>query len=113
MSSQNNSTYDLFEPDYNHPENAERIADAAKRHIDRSETTLVTIDGKSVLYVYCRPDDRLLRNHKLMQEVADVIRDRFKTLFPDTEVLVGYYDLKFTQITKKDAFAERLKGTAT
>ena len=86
-----------LEPDYNHPDQSKSFS---------SESIEIGEDG--ALYVYVpregMPPQRF-------QKELDHVQKRFKEAFPDTTIIVGAHDLKFTAITKKQEFKAKLDGT--
>lgn len=85
------------EPDYNHPDQSKSFS---------SESIEIGEDGAMYVYV---PRNNMPPN-KFQQEL-DRVQKKFKEALPDTTIIVGAHDLKFTAITKKQEFKARLDGT--
>jgi len=87
------------EPDVNHPDynKSERVV-----------VTEVNIDDNDTLYIYV-PQENMPPNrfHKELEH----IQKKFNEAMPNTTVICGGYDLKFTTITKKQEFKAKLDGT--
>jgi len=72
-----------------------------------TEHTNVEIGDDSVLYI------RLVENDFGPQRKKQMIKDvkkQFEKMLPDTSIIVGDYDLRFTSISKKQAFKGKLDG---
>ena len=80
----------------------------AKRLARKAKISSVTIDDKEVLYIYCDIGDRNY-THRHLKSMAKEIKDTFQESL-GVSVIVGYYDMKFTPITKKQAFKGKLDG---
>lgn len=76
------------------------------------KVTHVTIDGKQVLYIYCNIGPNLsLYPVAQLGMIKEDIQKTFSEIYPDTIIVVGFFDLKFTSLTKKQEFQGRLDGT--
>lgn len=72
-----------------------------------TEHTNVVIGEESVLYIRLVENDFGPQRKKRMMED---VKQKFEDMLPNTKVLVGDYDLRFTSITKKEAFVGKLDG---
>lgn len=75
---------------------------------EKSEITKIALNEEDVLYIYCPVDPGRLKKEQL-KTLAEDIRHHFMEYFPGVRISVGFYDLKFTALTKKQEFAGRLK----
>jgi len=109
MGMEYNQDGDLVEVDVNHPDHPSFI----RRYIDRSEATHITIGEEEILYIYCpAPEGDVVRNNKKRQDkFAREIKKVFSKTFPDTPIVLGFYDLKFNTIEDKAAFKGVLDGS--
>ncbi len=73
------------------------------------KVTHVTIADADVLYIYCDLGVEA-RPMSYKKHMAEEIRKAFEEQFPGTKIIVGFHDLKFTAITKKQQFGEKLAG---
>ena len=74
------------------------------------ELSNVEISEDGVLYIQIVDPDYKLGGPDRRNEIQKDVRDRFLQMLPDTKIIVGYHDLKFTTITKKQEFGEKLAG---
>ena len=72
-----------------------------------TEHTNVEIGDDSVLYIRLVENDFGPQRKKKMMED---IKRKFEDLLPDTKIIVGDYDLRFTAISKKQVFKGKLDG---
>lgn len=96
----------LVDPDFNHPESKE-FADRLARN---AKLTNIELGEDDVLYIHCNLGDRSYPQ-AVMHKIVDHVRDSFTTALPDAKIIVGFQDLEFTVVSRKDAFNEKLKGT--
>lgn len=76
------------------------------------QVTKVTINGQQVLYIYCNIGPDLgVYPIKQLGMIKEDIQKTFAKIYPDTIIVVGFFDLKFTSLTKKEEFQARLDGT--
>lgn len=83
----------------------------AKRLARKSKVTSITVDNNEVVYIYCNLGKQSY-GVKYLEKLSKNIKESFETAL-GVKVVVGYYDLQFTQITKKQAFEEKLKGNVS
>ena len=89
-----------LEVDYNHP-------DADPQTIYTTATEIVQGEDDT-LYIYI-PRDGI--PSRVFQKQLNQVSEAFKKALPETTVIVGAHDLKFTNITKKQEFKAKLDGT--
>lgn len=92
------------------------IGGTVPRMIDSIDpkVTQVTINGQQVLYIYCNlGSDLSLYPVTQLGMIKDDIQKTFSKIYPDVVIVVGFFDLKFTSLTKKQEFQGRLDGTVT
>lgn len=82
----------------------------AKRIARKSKITRIELDGEDVLYIYANLMESSYPQ-SVQCKIIDNIKAQFEKTLPDTKVVVGFVDLHFTQISKKQAFAEKVAGT--
>ena len=92
------------DPDYNHPESKS----FARELVRDATVTKVELDEDDVLYIQVR-SHRDFPPH-VEQKIAENVRNEFKSATGDTPVVVGFHDLRFTVISKKKAFTEKIAG---
>jgi hypothetical protein len=101
----NHFAQDIFsgiapEPDYNHPDH-NKTRNVCSTH--------VAVGDNDALYIYVENNTGMPPNKFL--QYLDRIKDRFVEAIPDTTIIVGPHDLKFTTISKKQEFKAKLDGT--
>ena len=99
-------SYTVFKNTPNKP------AVSSKPFIDTAKTTLVTIGENKLLYVQVPKPSSQAIHFTADDEVriGTEIKEAFQEAFPNTKVLVGFYDLQFSEITEKQAFEAKLRG---
>ena len=85
-----------FEPDHNYPQ-------------PQQFATVVNLDGDDTLYIYVQRPEHMPPGR--FQKELDITASKFKEALPNTTIIVGAHDLKFTSITKKQEFKSKLDGT--
>jgi len=85
---------DVNHPDYN-------SAQGVCTHVEMSDN--------DALYIYVENTTGMPPNKFL--QYLERVKERFVEAIPDTTIIVGPHDLKFTTITKKQVFKGRLDGT--
>ena len=95
----NSMAQDYFapEPDFNHPDQNKSFSAQA-----------IEIGEDGALYVYV-PRDNM--PPAIFQRELDQVQEKFKEAFPNTTVIVGAHDLKFTAISRKQVFKSKLDGS--
>ena len=74
------------------------------------ELSQVEIDDDGVLYIRIVPDPDRPKRHEVMKKTQNNVEEVFKAMLPDTKIVVGYSDLRFSSITKKKVFKGKLDG---
>ena len=96
-----------YEPDHNHPDHPDKKLVEAIKTI--RQATHVDVKDGDVLIIEIPNDDRF--PPQKWDNVIKSAKERFQEVFPDTKIIVTPYRMKFTTISKKTAFHEKLKGT--
>ena len=86
------------EVDYNHPD-----------YLGKQNFSIQTfVDEGEVLYI-CAQNPGNFPPTK-WRNYCESLQEKFKEALPNTTIIVGAYDLKFTTISRKQAFKGKLNG---
>lgn len=93
----------IKEVDHNHPDHPSK----QKVELPAVELNQVEIGDDSVLYI--RIAD-FQGGPERAKRYSEIVKEQFKELLPDTKIIVGTEDLRFSTITKKRVFKGKLDG---
>jgi len=96
----------IKEVDYNHPDHPDKKLQRALEEIKLA--TAIEVDGGGALVIYL-PNDHQFPPQRWQNHLEET-KKVFQEIFPDTTVVISSYEMKFTTITKKRTFSEKLAG---
>ncbi len=96
----------INEVDHNHPDHPDKRLQRALEEIKLA--TAIEIDSEGALVIYM-PNTECFPPQKWKKHLEGT-KKIFKEIFPDIPIIISSYEMKFTTITKKQVFSDKLAG---